>query len=93
VPFSLLTADQFFSEDNSFLGLFIPQKGAYLLEREKNKVYELEIARPKRTIGQMFSTKFNPEHIPLNAVDRSILLSGSAIICLIKSHCTTDRGS
>ncbi len=75
VPFSLLAADQFFSEDNSFLALFIPQKGVYVLEREKDKVYDLEFVRPKRTIGAMFSTKFNPDHIPLSVADRSISLS------------------
>ncbi len=75
VPFTLYAVDQFLSEDNSFLVLFIPQKGAYMLEREKDKVYELEIAQPERKIGEFFSRKFNPDHIPLSAADRRILLS------------------
>lgn len=75
VPFSLLAADHFLAEDNSFLALFIPKKGTYLLEHEINKVYELEIARPERKIGEFLSMKFDPDHIPLSAADRRIVLS------------------
>lgn len=75
VPFSLLAADHFLAEDNSFLALFIPKKGTYLLEHEINKDYEMEIARPEIIIGELFSRKFNPDQIPLSAADRRIVLS------------------